>query len=520
MLSDLPHEVEDRLAALDEKLPDEAVGVLATVLASAPSYAFDAGPIRVTTDTRWFSTVPDRSPGSPMLVLRRWPGDSALALYALQGAERTAEDGAPPVEGSVFHHLGTDESGVGWWDGEIRSNLGVHPARWAERPVGETPYRLGALLLPGDAGLGREGSADLLLELQFVFSGVEFRPDRWAHAGAVGPETPVLPPVLTTPPGPMDEGVDPWLTAKGAGFTLGLPPGLRVRRAGGGTAAPRQVPGGLLWFRGRFTDRDGKAVVLGDPLRSGYLAEIPDPVEGWTGGKDPPVGAPGATAIRVVPYDLGEETGAASSTAGRWREEGFAGEWLVFRLRFESRGVEIGLPMLAGRRSKAVFWIPMTYRAAGLPPAPPPVDPAERFGIRFERFTGEDRRNRPWTEGYLVVPGLRAELPRGWFPVASLRSRDGFPVGIVTPEGERAGQLRRISPGDPVLEETSAGDWEPVGKPSRNRAEAVYRSTGGSVLYLGRAGTGFLLTPETAEMAAGNEWKRLTEGIQLVRGKS
>ena len=205
-----------------------------------------------------------------------------------------------------------------------------------------------------------------------------------------------------------------------------MPPGFRVRRVDGGVAPPRPLPGGLLWLRGRYVDGTDTEVAVGDGDRAGYVARVEAASEAWRAGEVPPVGLPDGSRLASEPFDLAaERTGARNARAERWHEEGFEGEWLVFRLGFDEDGIEIALPMISGRRSPSLFWIPATWRSDDRPPAPPPVDPAGRFGIRFERLTRGAQSRQPWTEGYLTVPGLRVELPKGWWPAAGLRSRDG-----------------------------------------------------------------------------------------------
>ena len=151
-------------------------------------------------------------------------------------------------------------------------------------------------------------------------------------------------------------------------------------------------------------------------------------------------------------------------------------------------------------------------------PAPPPVDPAERFGIRFDRLTPAERKSQPWTEGSLIVPGLVAELPRGWFPAASLRSSDGYPVRIVDSDGASVGQLRKLAQGDlPPTGEQESG-WLPVRRSAGARSAAVFRHADGSYLYVSKDGQAFELRlidgggGELPEM-----WKRLAESVRLMR---
>jgi hypothetical protein len=159
----------------------------------------------------------------------------------------------------------------------------------------------------------------------------------------------------------------------------------------------------------------------------------------------------------------------------------------------------------------------MTYRGKDLPPAPPPIDPAERFGIRFERLEGSERRDRPWSEGILHAPGVTVELPRGWWPVVSMRSRNGFPVTLIDERGARVGRLDLAPSGSPIRQAVESEGWEARKRPSRNRATAVYQGPDGRMLFVGKGGGGFLLEPEAEGVAETDSWKILVGGLRLTR---
>ena len=260
-------------------------------------------------------------------------------------------------------------------------------------------------------------------------------------------------------------------------------------------------------------------VVVGDGLRAGYVALVEPLPEGWSSGQRPPLGAPQAKAAATESFPLiADRAGAAGATAERWTEEGFAGDWLVFRLVFEQSGVEIGLPVLAGRRSPSLYWIAATWRAGNKPPAPPPVDPAERFGIRFERLRPTERIDQPWTQGYLSVPGMRVEIPLGWFPAASLRSRNGYPVRFVDASGATRGLLNRLDADRlPQIAPGSDG-WLESDHPGRHRARRELYKESGERLFVAREGHGFLFEPGDTETDDARElWRRLVESAQLMR---
>jgi hypothetical protein len=196
-----------------------------------------------------------------------------------------------------------------------------------------------------------------------------------------------------------------------------------------------------------------------------------------------------------------------------YREPGFAGDWLVFRLAFPGKGIEIGLPVVQGWRSLALFWIPFTWRGAGKAPAPPPVDPAERFGIRFQQLSRVDKRRAPMVEGYLTAPGLRVELPTGWWPIASLKTADGFPILIVNKDGKLVASIERIA----TAEENPGPAWTPLPRPTAQNARAVYAGAAGARLYVAREGHAFLLERNQGQTVEEDLWSRVAGNVVLTR---
>jgi len=501
----------DALAKVRAEAPAaDAASVLSAVLGAEKGYRFAAGPFVVTTDRRWFSTLPGGGPGAPSLEVRRWPGDTVLALYALSG-EALSDSTKLLLPGAALEPRAGGE-GERRFEGTIPTTAGARRALWIERTVARPGVRVGALLVPGDAGLGDGAVASLEDEMLFVLSRMEVDPARWIPGME---QDQVALPDLSGPPGARDERSDPWQVAEAAGFTLGLPPGLRARRLDLGVAAAREVPGASLWLRGRFIDRDGNAVAVGDGSRAGYVAEIASPREGFASGALPPAGAPSAQRVDgdVLDDAIHEWTGARVARVDHFREPGFAGDWLVFRLAFPGRGVEIGLPVVQGWRSLALFWIPFTWRPAGKAPAPPPVDPAERFGIRFQQLSRVEQKQSPMVQCYLTAPGLRAELPSGWWPIASLKTADGFPILIVDREGLEVARIQRIaSPEDPP-----GPQWTALPRPGSQNARAIYAGASGARLFVAREGHAFLLEPNGERKVEADLWARVAGNVVLTR---
>jgi hypothetical protein len=298
-----------------------------------------------------------------------------------------------------------------------------------------------------------------------------------------------------------------------------LPPGIRALRLGDGIDAPRAVERSVLWLRGRFADRDGLPVAVGDGARAGYVAVLDRPEAAWRSGTRAPLAA--ATAKRIAAEDFStacEATGAKSATAERWSEPGFAGDWIVFRLVQSEQGIEIGLPMLAGRQSEAVFWIPTSWRAAGVAPAPPPLDPAERFGMNYRPLTKLEKSKQAWMEGVLTVPGLRVEVPARCFAVVNLRSADGFPIVFYAEDRRVLGRLVRQPAGSAALAPEALAAWQPLKRPSKKSPEASYRREDGSRLFVTDRGDALIFEPEGA--ARDPKWERMVDTVVPHRTES
>jgi len=523
LLADLPAEVRAALGTAEGPpvAGRKPLEQLEAVFQACTPYVFRAAALAVHTDPRWFSTMSASGPGAPLLELRRWPGDTALALYVVAGPIGPGQNGGPRVQGGRFELAEHVEGEYAEWRGTLETEAGERPATWVQVAVPESATHLGALLVPGDAGLGEVGIKDLTTELMAVLGRVTYDLDAWRKLQPPPPGEPLSPPRLGATPGDKTEEEEPWQVARATTFTVGLPPGFRARRMDAGVPPPSEIPGGSLWFRGRFTDLEQTTVVVGDETRAGYVALV-DPVPGdWLEEPPPPLGAPGAKRAAAEPFPLiADRADASAASAERWTEEGYRGDWLVFRLRFDSHGIEVGLPVLEGRRSPSLYWIPATWRAGNRPPAPPPVDPAERFGIRFERLRPSEQVEQPWTQGYLSVPGMRAEVPLGWFPAASLRSRDGYPIRFQDRSGATRGTLSLLDADDAAQIAAGSGGWLESDHPGRHRAHRELYQESGERLYVAREGHGFLFEPaDTSEGDARELWERLAESAQLLRSQ-
>jgi len=82
LTADLPDDVLAAVAGKKATRPDE---VLAAVMSAVRPYVFEAGGVHALTDRRWFQADSAEGPGAPVLEIRRWPGDTIVAFYALCG---------------------------------------------------------------------------------------------------------------------------------------------------------------------------------------------------------------------------------------------------------------------------------------------------------------------------------------------------------------------------------------------------------------------------------------------------
>jgi hypothetical protein len=505
--------------AVDATTPPgaDARTVLQAVYEISALRELELGTLAVRSDARWFATFShDDRPGASIVELRRWPGDTVIALYSV--APTGEESSWPPVPGARL--VAQADSAEPTWTGSVDDGNGARPALWIERSIERADSRLAALVLLGDAGLGMAAVPTLEAEARFLVSRVEVRPAAWRQETPLAAGTLVRVPSAGLPPRDHDETTDAWQIVVGAGFTLGLPPGFRAYRLDLGVPAAEQVPGALLWFRGRFRDRSGMLVAVGDERRYGYVAAIESPSQAWSTGGSAPRGAPGALAAsRPVPApELAQSVGAAAASVERWRDPRFDGDWIVFKIRYEAQGVEIGLPVLGGRRSPSLFWIGQSFRPEGWPAAPPPVDPARRFGIDFARLTPSGRKSSPWVEGYLHVPGLRADVSRGLVPSASLRSTDGYPVRFQGEDGRALATLRRLASAEVEPWIASRSGIVEVEKPARYRAARVVADRDGARLFVDAVGQGFVFELEPGASAEVRErWRIMMDSVRLER---
>ena len=285
-LADLPPEIR---SAVGLAAPETAsqTELLSAIDLLAPKRRFESDALAIVVDLRWYAEAPEGGPHGPIALLRRWPGDTTLALYALDPAFDGTRTPPLPVESSPSPRVGAADSVE--WHGSLPTEIGPQPYVWFVRSAGEDLPRLGVLVLPGNAGLGPEATSALADEARFVAERVEIRAEGWREVPYIEPGQPIVFPRAHVVPGETNERSEPWHAVSAHTFTIGLPPGIRAMRLDAGVHAPVDVPGGLLWLRGRFHDIEGTRVVVGDSTRAGYVARVEASAKAWRTAASAPI---------------------------------------------------------------------------------------------------------------------------------------------------------------------------------------------------------------------------------------
>lgn len=412
----------------------------------------------------WSSSSVHHAPDLP--VWRRRPGDSALLVFRLIGQEGTSPE-------AVLKEMLAKRRGetIHWSPAAVPSTDPVTSRTGRILLDADTGGRIETLLwmiesplapraalvvagFPGTGGLGPSGAQQVREEILEAMTGAVLAPTQWAGLPTLEPGDDLPVPV----PGQGDEGRDerhaPWRVLPAMGFTIALPPGTTA-------ALPEQAPAhsaprrstAALWFRGRFIDRDGTSVVIGDERRAGSVDVLDlgseeqarnHALARGTAAK-PPIADPQARLITAldVTKTLSNETECTAAWIGRFSPSSGRFEWLVTRLTYASRVVEIALPVFEGSRSIALYWIPSTVRTLHGPPPPPPVDLSGRLGITFVRPPPEERRESFYKEGDLKSSEFTMIVPRGFQVILSSDAPDALPVKMSDADEQASARLDR-----------------------------------------------------------------------------
>lgn len=445
----------------------------------------DLGGLTVRPGQEWYESHDPNGGGER--EWRRRPGDAAIVIFAVRSGEAGAEAALArlltsrrpaPLAWSPVSVASTDTVQTRSTALSVDADSGgrAEGFLWLAESAAAPGIGLVVAAFPGTAGLGTAGLEQSRLEIQEALAEAVLVPVRWSglavlDAGA-GEEFPV--PIAGGRLLPGDERVSPWRTYPAGEFTLALPPGAIAAPPAGAPArsAPRS-PGALLWFRGRFRDRDGVEVAVGDEARAAGVAVLTAADDAQARARalgrgpqaDPPLADPGAALISTldVTKTLGAETGASAVSMSRFRPSTPGVEWLVCRLAFGRRLMEIDIPAVSGASSIALFWIPATARPVHGPPPPPPVDLSGRLGILFLRPPPSERRESFYKEGDLRSREFTMIVARGYSVVLDTVSPDAFPVRLAHEGGAaivRLEKLPRSSAGDVSGSEALRGRLE------------------------------------------------------------
>lgn len=422
---------------------------------------------RVTLRTGWVvAEAPAERGEPPSLLLRRFPGDTGIALLdpraawadrrawqqsvqARLHAAGSAEPAGPP-EACPTTPEGVRCEVQPWrldGGGEGVSLVLVHRLA-AVRPEGGTGREIWAVGWVGDAGCGRECEADARRALADQVAAIE-PPTDPAPELAVSPRPfawPIPPPASGGRR--ASEREDPWRRVSvGEGLVVEVPPGLVVARVGPRFRDVSVGPDTALWIRGSFEDQDGVVVTVGGPGWAGWIdvRRVSEAAE-----RAPPVPRTDPGARIRASADLAPARNAAGlgGQASTTRLEGaaFDGTWILHRVRLDDLLVEIALPLAAGARSLAPLWMAVTARRGEAAAPPPPFDLARRYRLRIERMSVSRSPADP-RDGILLSDELQFIVPRGYRASLNAESADGFPVTLRDDAGSQIVARRWPPPG-------------------------------------------------------------------------
>ncbi len=456
--------------------PAEVRRELPRLLGAGEHPVVDAPFGRVRLPDGWTPVRPGEGPGRPILVLRRFPGDTQVAFWPW--VPREGEDPAVALAARLPELAAVPAGEPGPCPGEGKTPLRCRLAHLEvdlgpagrdtleARILSPGPGRGGVavLALPGDAGLGPAGLAAARQAIADLLAGIEFVPAERlsAWAGEADEDVPWRwpHPAAWRPLRPFREEEDPWRTfPAGSRLVVDLPPGIVAGSVSGTFRDERCGPFTVLWFRGRFVDLEGRSVVLGTEGWAGHVdVRLGEGARVAAATEDPslmvPSQDPGARLLGAA--DLGSALRTARTGTGgrvaRFAGDAFPGTWFVAWVRVGDDLAIVEEPVVEGERSLSLLWIPVTLRPPDNPGPRPPVDLAARWRIRFLPTGGRDDRADP-REGILVVGPLEVALPRGFRASMRASSPDGFPVIARGREGAML-RIDRLAP-SPAADEAS-----------------------------------------------------------------
>ncbi len=495
------------------------------------------GPFGELTMGRLWHPLQERDePGWPLLTIRRFPGDTQLALFGWPSNAPKKERPEPLVV-RLLRALGATRlsdwalceaaEGLSCEHAPFEVDLGIegrHPVDVFVVGSGDGRPRGVAVGLIGDAGCGpdcaREARADVA-GLVATWqppprSEAKKSPDRWL----------IPTPRAWQSPNEHDESERPWRSFRLADDArIDLPPGLIVAEVQGMFASSDATPHTRLWLRGQFRDGSGTLVEIGDPFLGGTVdlfaadEEIEADPRRWTPPADPEAGFVASTALGETFLRIGT---FRSGRVARFEGRRFQGTWLVSQtvLAGSGRVVRIRIPVAQGRRSPSLLWIPFSARDAESQGPPPLVELMDTYDVRFQPMRDDERSQVDPRGGWLLADRLRVAVPKESRVSLNSDSVDGFPVTIRGRDGT-TGRVDRWPPSPSADAESRLGQAQAYeGEPPTDGWSAGKRARGGRVYAARFAGSRkgeehdrcvAVLVPESAGEAAAYR-VRLTRG--------
>ncbi len=421
---------------------------------------------RLAAGPRWVRVeLGDGARSAPLLVLRRFPGDSQVAVYsgldpalATGGAELSAalasrlahrdatslapavpcQDGPPALTcARVALEIVVGAEGTARIDAWVLSRPRESGRAW----------RIVLLALAGSAGCGEPCREAVDEEIASIVRSVE-PAGRPPPAGSAAWALPV--PAAWRSPSLHDEREQPWVSRKLGGIRIDFPPGFVVARQRSGFRDPKTPLSSELWFRGRFSDLQGHEVVVGDADWAGWVDVIEGGHAAFAGWRDDPArlappSDPGAMLSSSAPLDavLSRARTADGGLVALFQGVAFRGRWLVYGLRVGDDAVLIALPVVRGASSPSLSWIALTVRPEQRPPLPAPFDLSDRRAVEFRRIASPSLADP--RAGVLIAEHLELAVPRDFRVAISSESVEGFPVTLRRADGSTV-RVERLPP--------------------------------------------------------------------------
>lgn len=434
--------------------PDQATTELRDLLGVGRPHKVSGSWGELTVEEEWTTVRLPPAPGNPELLLRRFPWDTQLAVFAwppdpssvdsLQSLTRRLAEiaGAPAGPLAVCPKVpaGTN-CRLAPFDVELsfegRARLRAYLVGPAEAPP--------TLLLLGLAGASGCGAACYEAAEQSLENVVESLrlPSKTTPPSASG-DAPLRVPAPTAWQADRKhrETDDPWRKmVLGDGFVIDLPPGVVGGVVTGPVTAPEAGRWTRLLFRGAFEDLEGREVSIGDGSCMGWIDVLAGRGADIEQGRQKPAllaprTDPGAAFVKAAELDkaLALSGKASEGLIARFDGQRFKGRWLMIWLRMGEDLVQMALPAATGAGSASLPWMAITLRREEDEPPPPPVDLTARYQVHFLRATARDSRTDP-REGTLEAAELQLAVPKGCRVSLNSNSRDGFPVTLRCSDG-------------------------------------------------------------------------------------